>query len=144
MILSAIYFRKVAVEMSARSFAGIYLLKDGFGLLREGGENNYFISLIFLDLHHHTLKKLHTVECSSDWPDIFVNQTDLTTIFLSHRIDGKESLQTCKIVDNAIIVKDVVEIDFFPKCFYENCVYGLMRFNRDSGFLKVRILNISS
>jgi hypothetical protein len=137
-----IYFRKVSFGKSARSFGSIYHLKDGFGLLKEYGENNSFISLISLDLHQHTLKKLHTFNSSSPWPYIFLNQTDSTTFLLTHYIDDEWSCQICKIVDNAIIIEKVIDLNFSPDCFYHKYVYGLKWLSKDN--LIVKILKTSN
>jgi hypothetical protein len=119
-------------------------LKDGFGLLEERGETNSFISLIYLNLHRHTLQKLDTLEYSSDWINIVVNQSDPTTLILTLVIDGERSFRICNIVDNAVIVKNVIAIDFYPECFYDKYVYDIKLCDEDGEFLEVRILNISS
>jgi hypothetical protein len=102
----------------------IYHLKDGFGLLREYRETNSFISLIFLDFHEHSLQKLHTIEYPSRWSKIVVNKADPMTFILTYPINNEQSSRMCKIVDNAIVVKDVVDIEFYPECFYDKFVYA--------------------
>jgi hypothetical protein len=125
------------IEKSAEKLLDFYPVKDGFGLLKEKGEINSFISLIFLDLHRHCLKKLHTIEYQGDNIQIVVNKADPTTFILTHRIADERSSRMCKIVDSAIIFKEVVEIDFSPECFYGKYVYG----NKKGGYyLGVRIL----
>jgi hypothetical protein len=101
----------------------IHPLKNGFGLLSEHGDNNSFISVISLDLHKNTLKKLYTAEHPSRY--VVVNKADPSTFLLIDSIDYSEwSYQVCKIVDNTIIVGDVFEINFNPSCFYDKHVYA--------------------
>jgi hypothetical protein len=88
-------------------------------LLKEYEGGNNCISLIFLDIRERSLQKLHTVEYHTK--TIFVNKADLTTFILKNN----ESIRICKVVEKTIIVGDVVEINFDPKCFYDKCVYGL-------------------
>jgi hypothetical protein len=135
-----IFFRKISFEKSAKSFSGIYHLKDGFGLLKEYGDTISSISLIFLDLYCGSVQKLYTVECPSCLTTIVVNKTDSTTFLLTYRIDDEQSSRIYKIDDNAISVKDVIEIGFFPKWFYDKFVYGVTWPYEYVGFLEVRIL----
>jgi hypothetical protein len=113
----------------------IYPLKDGFGLLKERGDGSYFISLIFLDLHHQTLKKLHTVEYLSYYMNIFVNKADSTTFILNDELPT----QICKIIDKTIVIGDLIEIDFYPQAFYGGNIYSLKLYDRDGRRLDVRI-----
>jgi hypothetical protein len=120
----------------------IYPLKDGFGLLNEGGDETYFVSLISLDLNQHILKKLHTIEYPTDYIKICINRADSIT-FLLNDFNNAE-LQLYKIVDKEIIIKDVIDIDFFPECFYDKCVYNLGWLDEDRNHLKVRMLYMPS
>jgi hypothetical protein len=116
--------------------AKIISLKDDFGLLNEEGKGNSFISLISLDLHQRSLKKLHTIEYSSHYIDIAVDKADLTTFLLS---DGK-STQICKIVEKNLIIGNVVEIKCFPNYFYDKCAYWLYwnyKNNKEVGVLNM-------
>jgi hypothetical protein len=105
----------------------IYPLKDGFGLLDESGSGleNSFLSLIFLDLHRHTLQKLHTVEYRSDLSKIIVNKTDPTTFILTYGAFRESFWKICRIVDNAIIIGDVIETKPNPGCFYDKFAYSV-------------------
>lgn len=103
----------------------IYPLKDEFGLFIEYGETNSFISLIFLDLSRHTLKQLHTLEYPISNIQIFVNRADTTTFLLKGVNNREFSMRICKTVDKTIIIGEMVDIGFRPKCFYDKSVYGL-------------------
>jgi hypothetical protein len=120
----------------------IYPLKDGFGLLEECATITHFISLIFLDFRHHTLKKLDTIEYQSNWIRIFVDKADPTTFLLNGH--NQRATRVCKIVDNTIVIGDLIEINFNPECFYDKCVYGLKWRDRHGEDLEVRILNVFS
>jgi hypothetical protein len=122
----------------------IYPLKDGFGLLGEYGNGNYFISLIFLDIYRHTLRKLHTVEYPNIIIDIVVNEADPITFILNSRIIDECSTRICKIVDKTIIIGERIQIGFHPKCFYGKFVYALNWPNEDENDngLDVRVLNM--
>jgi hypothetical protein len=107
----------------------IYPLKDGFGLLNEEGDRNYSISLIFLDLYQHTLKKLHTVEYNTHDIEIIVNKADPTKFILS--VGSYLDVYICKIVENRIIIGDRIEIDVCMNCFYGDNVYALDSYDSD-------------
>jgi hypothetical protein len=115
-------------------------------LLDERGHENSFISLIFLDLHQLSLQKLHTIEFSFRNVKIVVNKADLTTFILTHNIDDDDELywRIGKIVDNAIIVEDMIKIDFTPEYFYDKCAYLTKWHNERGEYIKVRVLNIFS
>jgi hypothetical protein len=114
-------FRKIKIEKIAKRF-DIYPLKDGFGLLSEKRETNWFISLIFLDIHQHTLKKLSTIEHSSQYIQIVANKTDPTKFIW----EDDKSWKFGKIVNEKIVIfEDATKIGFYPGCFYGNCFYGL-------------------
>lgn len=119
----------------------IYPLKDGFGLINEYDNNTtYFISLIFLDLQNHALKKLHTIEYHSSWIYIVVKQSDPTTFLLEDRNTRERTVRICKIVDSTIIIGDMIDIGFSPDCFYDRHIYGTKwRYDMDN-YLLVRIL----
>jgi hypothetical protein len=119
----------------------IHPLKDGFGLLNEYGDGNYFISLMFLDLCRCSLKKLDTAE-SDIHSNVIVNKADPTTFLLNDLNNEEQSLRMCKIVEKKIVIGDITEIDFYPGCFYDRCVYGLKGGNENRRFLDVRILYI--
>jgi hypothetical protein len=121
------FSREVTIEKSNRSFGGIYYLKDGFGLLKEGKHDNYFISLIFLDLHRRIFRKIHTIEHISLLPKIVINQSDQTEFILTRDIANERSWQICKIVKNTIIVEDVIEIERNLDSFYGDNVYSLKK-----------------
>jgi hypothetical protein len=95
--------------------------------MKEKGKTNFFISLIFLDLTHGNLKKLHTVEYSSDWLKIYVNKADPTAFLLTYSIADRNAVSSriCKVADNTIIIGEIVETDLHPDWFYDKCVYGL-------------------
>jgi hypothetical protein len=118
----------------------IHPLNNGFGLLNEKGETNFFINLISLDLCRGNLQKLHTVEYSSPYINIFVNKADPTTFILN---EG-EFMQICEIVDKTIIIGEGVEITFMPSCFYDKGVYYLDWYDEDYEELDVRILYMSN
>jgi hypothetical protein len=100
----------------------IHFLNNGFGLLKEyEGMTNSFISLVFLDLSRRSLQKLHTFEYPSRQIDIYVNKADPTTFLLN---EG-EFIRIFKVFDNTIIIGERIEIDFYPACFYDKCVYTL-------------------
>lgn len=101
----------------------IYPLKDGFGLLEEE-EDIYtlFISLVFLNLHDHTLKKLHTIECPSNRIQIIVNKADSTTFLLK---GPNNDTRICKVVEKQIINEEIIEMNFRSHYFYDKFVYGL-------------------
>jgi hypothetical protein len=103
--------------------------------LREYGETNSFISLIFLDIYRGSVQKIHTIEYQGDNIQIVVNQTDPTTFLLIHHIEDERALRICKIVNNAIIIENMIETDFVPKCFYGNYVYS---FGWYEEYLKVK------
>jgi hypothetical protein len=118
----------------------IYPLNEEFGLLEEGRDTPFFISLICLDLHQLTLKKLHTVDYSIGNTCIFVNKVNPTTFIFN---DG-ESTRICKIVDKTIIIENVIEITFNPDCFYDKFVYALNRSDENNQERAVRILYMPS
>jgi hypothetical protein len=118
----------------------IYSLKDDFGLLRERGNTDSFLSLIFLDLDRHSLKKLQTIIYLGDI-NIVVNEADPTTFILEYFIDVEEmASQVCKIAEKTIIVGDSVDIEFSPQAFYDKWIYGADWTNENHDFLDVRIL----
>jgi hypothetical protein len=94
-------------------------------LLREHGGENYFISLIFLDFCERNLQKLHTVECPMDYIYIMINKADPTTFLLYDYIASHQTTLICKIVDKTIIIGDILDIDFYPHCFYGKYIYLL-------------------
>jgi hypothetical protein len=112
-------------------------------LLKEHGDGNSFISLIFLDLCERSLQKLYTVEYSSSDIDLLVNKADSTTFILDDPNNQEES-KICKIVDKTIIIGDVVEIDFYPDCFYDKSVYFLNWKDENEEDLDVIMLDVSS
>lgn len=116
----------------------IYYLKDGFGLLEERGDENYFTSLIFLDLHKCSLQKLYTIKYPSRPIQIIVDKTDPTTFLL--RDINNDGIQICKIVDNSIITGDVFEAKLFSRAFVDKCVYGLKSYY--TNYKEVRLLLI--
>jgi hypothetical protein len=107
----------------------IHPLKDGFGLLNEYGDGNYFISLMFLDLCRCSLKKLDTAE-SDIHSNVIVNKADPTTFLLKN--PNSNVSKVCKIVEKKIIFGDVIDIAFRPDSFYDKNVYALKR--RDEHF----------
>jgi hypothetical protein len=133
-------FRKFSVEKSARTVTNIYPLKDGFGLLEERASKDSFISLIFPNLCRGSLQKLQTVKYPSDWIKIIVNKADPTTFILNDLNNDEQSTRICKIVDKTIIIGDVVEIGFYPYCFYNKFVYGLNWYERDEDSVEVGFL----
>jgi hypothetical protein len=104
--------------------SGIYPLNNGFGLLEEEGETSSFVSLIFLDLYRGSVQKLHTVEYLSNYIHVVINKADSTTFILNNRINDELSSQICKIVNDTIIFNNVVDIEFYPECFYGKYVYA--------------------
>jgi hypothetical protein len=104
--------------------------------MEERINRNYLISLIYLDLYQHTLKKLHTVEYLSRNIDVIVNKAD-PIIFLLN--DGYFT-RICKIVEKTIIIGDRIESNFIPKCFYDKCVYRLRCYERDEDQRRVSLL----
>jgi hypothetical protein len=103
----------------------IYHLKDGLGLLKEYGETSSFVSLFFLDLYRGSVQKLHTVEYLSNYIHVVINKADPMTFILTHRINNEEqSSRICKIVNDTIIFNNVVDIEFYPECFYGKYVYA--------------------
>jgi hypothetical protein len=98
-----------------------YLLKNGYGLLKERIHGNSFISLIFLDLYQHTLKKLHTVEYPTTDIQIVINKADSITFILN---DG-DFMRICKIAEEKMIIGEMFEITFNPNCFYGKYLYRL-------------------
>jgi hypothetical protein len=136
-------FRNVTIEKSARYFNTIYYLKDGFGLLKEY-DNNYFISLISLDIPRRSFQKLHTVEKPFNYFEIVVNKADPTTFLLNHDIRNRWSSRICKIVEKRIIIGEVVDFKFYSDYFYDKIVYFLKRRDEELGDLDVRISYLPS
>jgi hypothetical protein len=101
----------------------IYPLKDGFGLLEENEYPNSYISLIWLDIYQRSLKKLHTIEYSSNWIQIFVDKADSAMFMLKDFTNNVSRIG--KIVDKKLIIGDVIDINFSPDCFYNKCIYIL-------------------
>jgi hypothetical protein len=120
------FFRKFSVKKSAEELRDIHPLKDGFGLFEERGDENSFISLVFMDFFRCSFQKLHTVENPIRNINVIVNKADLTTFLLN----GEESKRICKIIEKKITIKDEVEISFYPSCFHDKYVYGL-KWNTD-------------
>jgi hypothetical protein len=116
----------------------IHHLNNGLGLMNEQGPP-YFISLIFVDFHHFTLKKFHTIEYPSVVREVFVDKADLTVLILEDHNNNARSMRICKIVDKTIVIGDLVEIDFYPQAFYGGNIYGLKWCDRDGRRLDVRI-----
>jgi hypothetical protein len=121
----------------------IHPLKDGFALLKEK-DNNYFISLVFLDLSQRSLQKIHTVKCPYDYIKIFINEADPTTFILSYDIDFEQFVQICKIVGKQIIFGNMIDTDFSPDYFYGNYAYFSKWFDERGRDLDVRISYISN
>jgi hypothetical protein len=110
-------------------------------LLKEReGVDTCFISLISLDLNQHTLKKLNTIQYQGDNIKIVINQADPTTFILTLDIDDELITRICKIVEKRII-EDVIEIDFYPECFYGNYAYMIDGVDQD---IDVIVLDVSS
>jgi hypothetical protein len=95
--------------------------------------------LIFLDLHQQTLQKLDTIEYDVSG-NIVINKADPIRFILKDDIDDGKSLQICKIVDRKIVFGDIIEIDFYPKAFYDKWLYGIVRRDNDRNYLDVRVL----
>jgi hypothetical protein len=99
-----------------------------------------FISLIFLDLRRRNLQKLHTIECSANFIQIFVNESDPTTFLLKD-----QPTRICKIVDKKISFGETIEIDLNSYSFYyDKCVYVLKRRDENRGGSEVRISYLSN
>jgi hypothetical protein len=115
---------------------GISPLKDGFGLLGEEDEyeETYFITLIFLDIHNHTLQKFDTDEYIESDIEILVNKANPTTFILNDINNDEISTEICKLVDGEIIIEDVIEIGFSPDCFYDKYLYGLEWYGDDRDY----------
>jgi hypothetical protein len=115
----------------------IYLLKDGFGLLREDRHQNSFISLIFLDFCCPNLQKLHTVEYPAVDIKIVVDKADPATFLLKSYMSNASNIY--KIVKKTIILDKEIEIEFYPDYFYDKSVYFLKRYDENLKDLEVRI-----
>jgi hypothetical protein len=132
----------VSVENSAEELIDIYSLKNGFGLLKEIGKTNAFISLILLDLSRRSLQKLHTIEYNTDDIEIVVNKADPTAFILNHYINDERFSQNCNVVEKTIIIGDLIEIEFYPECFCDKFVYGLNCYKSDEDSKRVSIFNL--
>jgi hypothetical protein len=107
--------------MSGWLFDRIYHLKEEFGLLKQYRDGNYFISLIFLNLHEPSLQKLCRIEYRFNDVNIVVDKID-PTIFL---FKNEQYKRICKIVTKTIIIGDVIGIGFYLDYFYDKCVYSI-------------------
>jgi hypothetical protein len=113
--------------------------------MEEYGNQNSFISLIFLDISRHSLQKLHTIEYPAIVIQIIINKADPTTFILNYRNNGRWSKRIFKIVEETIIVGEIVEIqiEMNPIFFHDKCVYSLKRIHGNGEYrINVRILYV--
>jgi hypothetical protein len=48
-----------------------------------------------------------------------------------------------KIVEKKIVFGEIIDVDFYPTCFYEKWVYGVSRSDNKKHYLNVRVLYVS-
>jgi hypothetical protein len=103
-------------------------LADGFGLLVESGNDEFFVSLIAIDLYDVTCKKFQTDEYRCWDFEIILNKFDSAEFVLDlWTIDGSFA-RICNVIGKKIVVGDAFELTRYFQAYFDGRLYRLHSF----------------